>query len=186
MEEKGKPIEIGSAIKTYSFEDCSPEIIKDFIKSNIKVGDLICVHTPTRYKRGVVNSIGEARILIVNGGFCAFYNDIIFIEIYNKKVMKEKECACPIFRVLEKMGIRWNPEKEEIEEAKKQRWRAKRGELYYFVDNALGISSYKEEFDSADNSLWNSGNYFRTEKEAQKYADEFKRMLKGRTLDKEE
>lgn len=100
--------------------------------------------------------------------------------------MKGKECTCPIFRALEKMGLRWNPEKEDIEEAKKQRWRAKRGELYYFVDNALGISSYKEEFDSADNSLWNSGNYFRTEKEAQKYADEFKRMLKGRTLDKEE
>ena len=94
MEEKGKPIEIGSAIKTYSFEDCSPEIIKDFIKSNIKVGDLICVHTTTRYKRGVVNSIGEVRILIGNGDLCAFYEDIMFIEIYNRKVMKEKECVC--------------------------------------------------------------------------------------------
>lgn len=104
MEEKGKPIEIGSAIKTYSFEDCSPEIIKDFIQSNIKAGDLIGIFTQTRYNRGVVDSIGEVRILIGNGSFCAFYNDIIFIEIYNKKVMKDKECACPIFRVLEKMG----------------------------------------------------------------------------------
>ena len=186
MEEKGKPIEIGSAIKTYSFEDCSPEIIKDFIQSNIKAGDLIGIFTQTRYNRGVVDSIGEVRILIGNGSFCAFYNDIIFIEIYNKKVMKDKECACPIFRVLEKMGLRWNPEKEEIEEAKKQRWRAKEGERYYFVGSSLGISIYKEKFDSADNGLWNSGNYFRTEDEAKKYADEFRRMLQERTLDKEE
>lgn len=100
--------------------------------------------------------------------------------------MKDKECACPIFRVLEKMGIRWNPEKEEIEEAKKQRWRAKEGERYYFVGSSLGISIYKEKFDSADNGLWNSGNYFRTEDEAKKYADEFRRMLQERTLDKEE
>lgn len=86
MKDKGKPIEIGSAIRTYSFENCSPDTIKDFIKSNIKVGDLIGIFTPTRYKRGVVNLKGEVRILIGNGGFCAFYKDIIFIEIYNKKL----------------------------------------------------------------------------------------------------
>lgn len=73
-----------------------------------------------------------------------------------------------------------------IEEDKEQRWRAKRGESYYFVGSAFGISSYREKFDSTDNGLWNSGNYFRTADEAQKYADEFRRMLHGRTLDKEE
>lgn len=183
MEEKGKPIEIGSAIKTYSFEDCSPDTIKDFIQSNIKAGDLIGVLTQNRYKRGVFNSIDNNNyIILFSEAFCSYY-DIMFIEIYNKKVMEDKECACPIFRALEKNGLRWNPEKEEIEPI---RWRAKRGERYYFVDNALGISSYKEEFDSADNVFWNSGNYFRTEKEAQKYADEFRRMLQERTLDKEE
>ena len=36
--------------------------------------------------------------------------------------MKEKECTCPIFRALEKQGLRWNPETEEIET---KRWRAK-------------------------------------------------------------
>lgn len=42
--------------------------------------------------------------------------------------MKEKECTCPILRALEKKGLRWNPETEEIEYTK--RWRAKRGENY--------------------------------------------------------
>ena len=36
-----------------------------------------------------------------------------------------------------------------------------------------------------DNELWESGNYFRTTDEAKKYLDEFKRILKGRTLDNE-
>ena len=104
-----------------------------------------------------------------------------------KKAMKEKECACPIFRALEKKGLRWNPEKEEIEEAKKQRWRAKRGETYCYVRIPLDEIFFNEEnFDETDNYLWESGDYFRTIDEAQKYADEFKRMLKERTLDKEE
>lgn len=99
MEEKGKPIEIGSAIRTYSFENCSPDTIKDFIKSNIKVGDFIGVHTPTSHKRGVVNSIDENHIIIYNETFCAYYKNIIFIDIY-KKAMEKKECTCPIFRAL--------------------------------------------------------------------------------------
>lgn len=100
--------------------------------------------------------------------------------------MKDKECTCPIFRALEKKGLRWNPETEEIEEAKEQRWRAKRGESYCYVRIPLDeIFLNEENFDKTDNYLWESGNYFRTIDEAQKYADEFKRILKGRTLDNE-
>ncbi len=99
------------------------------------------------------------------------------------KAMKEKECTYPIFRALEKQGLRWNPETEEIET---KRWRAKEFERYYFVDNVFGIFSHREVFDSTDDGLWNSGNYFRTEDEARKYVNEFKRMLQERTLDKEE
>lgn len=182
MEEKGKPIEIGSAIKTYSFENCSPDTIKYFIKSNIKVGDFIGVHTPTSHKRGVVNSIDEKHIIIYNETLCAYYENIIFIDIY-KKVMEEKKCTCSIFRALEKQGLRWNPETEEIET---KRWRAKEGERYYFVGHVFEISRHRESFDLTDDGLWNSGNYFRTEGEAQKYVNEFKRMLQERTLDKEE
>lgn len=100
--------------------------------------------------------------------------------------MKDKECTCPIFRALEKKGLHWNPETEEIEEAKEQRWRAKRGENYIslIIPNEISYLN-REDFNDKDNELWESGNYFRTIDEAQKYADEFKRILKGRTLDKE-
>lgn len=52
--------------------------------------------------------------------------------------------------------------------------------------HVFGIFSHREVFDSTDDGLWNSGNYFRTEDEARKYVNEFKRMLQERTLDKEE
>lgn len=186
MEEKGKPIEIGSEIKTYSFKNCSPDTIKDFIKSNINVGDLIGVHTQNRYMRGVVKEINYSYVFIINEVFCAPYGEITFIEIYNKKVMKDKECACPIFRVLEKMGLRWNPEKEETEEAKKQRWRAKEGEPYYYIESNFSLVKKTESSSLLDKYMWDVGNYFRYEDEAWKYVKEIRRMLQERTLDKEE
>lgn len=98
--------------------------------------------------------------------------------------MKEKECTCPIFRALKKKGLRWNPETEEIET---KRWRAKEGERYYYIKPSEDDpKSYTECFDKIDTWLWESGNYFRTEDEARKYANEFNRMLQERTLDKEE
>lgn len=183
MEEKGKPIEIGSAIRTYSFENCSPDTIKDFIRSNIKAGDLIGVFTQSRYKRGVFNSIDNNNYIILwNEAFCSFY-DITFIEIY-KKGMKEKECTSPIFRALKKKGLRWNPETGVIEV--NRLWRARLGEIYFFINSNGELYPEKELNNKIDNMRWKIGNYFSTENEAQKYADEFKRILQGRTLDKEE
>ena len=99
--------------------------------------------------------------------------------------MKEKECACPIFRALENKGLRWNPDKEEIEEAKKIRWRARFCEIYFIIDSDGLVCPSKEVYTKFDNMYWESGNYFRTTDEAKKYVDEFKRMLKERTLDKD-
>lgn len=100
--------------------------------------------------------------------------------------MREKECTSPIFRALEKQGLRWNPETEEIELDKEQRWRAEEGEPYYFVEYGSMVVHGIEENSFADFLRWFNGDYFRTAGEAQKYADEFKRMLQERTLDKEE
>lgn len=88
--------------------------------------------------------------------------------------MKEKECSCPVFRALEKMGLRWNPEKE----AKEQQWRAKKGKYYYYINVFMKVSMNKENFHSTDNMLWIHGNYFHTEEEAEKYAKKFRRILR--------
>lgn len=61
---------------------------------------------------------------------------------------------------------------------KPKRWRAKRGELLYFV-NAIGEVSSTHDVDTdADNNLFNIGNYFRTKEEAQAMAKKFKDLFK--------
>ena len=198
MKEKGKPFEIEITKKTYSFEDCSPDTIKDFIQRNVKVGDLVGIYTEHSHETDFVSFMDDSCISIDRGiyfhdgdyicpGECIYYKGIKYIDLYTfPSGMKEKEFESPILRALEKKGLRWNPETEEIEEAKEQRWRAKRGESYCYVRIPLDeIFLNEENFDKTDNYLWESGNYFRTIDEAQKYADEFKRILKGRTLDNE-
>lgn len=98
--------------------------------------------------------------------------------------MEKKECTSPIFRALEKKGLRWNPETGVIEV--NRLWRARLGELYFFINSNGKLYPEKELNNKIDNMRWKIGNYFSTENEAQKYADEFKRILQGRTLDKEE
>ena len=193
MKEKGKPFEVEIKKKTYSFENCSPDTIKDFIQSNVKVGDWVGIHTDCSHETDFVSFMDDSCISVDNGisvglgGISYKYKGIKYIDLYTfPSGIKEKECACPILRALEKKELRWNPETEEIEEAKEQRWRAKRGESYCYVRIPLDeIFLNEENFDKTDNYLWESGNYFRTIDEAQKYADEFKRILKGRTLDNE-
>lgn len=192
MKEKGKPFEVEIKKKTYSFENCSPDTIKDFIQRNVEVGDWVGIHTDHSHETDFVSFMDDSIISIDHGfsvglGTGVYYKGIKYIDLYTfPSGMKDKECTCPIFRALEKKGLRWNPETEEIEEAKEQRWRAKRGESYCYVRIPLDeIFLNEENFDKTDNYLWESGNYFRTIDEAQKYADEFKRMLQGRTLDNE-
>ena len=60
------------------------------------------------------------------------------------------------------------------------------GEIYFFINSNGELYPEKELNNKIDNMRWKIGNYFSTENEAQKYADEFKRILQGRTLDKEE
>lgn len=198
MKKKGKPFEVELTKKTYSFENCSPETIKDFIQRNVKVGDWVGIHTERSHKTDFVTFMDDSCISIDHGiyvydgeyvgsGECIDYKGIKYIDLYTfQSCMKEEEYASPILRALERKGLRWNHEKEEIEEAKEQRWRAKRGESYCYVRIPLDeIFLNEENFDETDNYLWESGNYFRTIDEAKKYADKFRRMLKERTLDKE-
>ena len=55
---------------------------------------------------------------------------------------------------------------EEIESVKPKRWRAEKGEYYYFIDTHGGIERYKESNWLRDDSLHRIGNYFKTEEEA--------------------
>ena len=82
-----------------------------------------------------------------------------------------------LFDALEKEGLRWNAEERKMEQI---RWRAKHGCTYYYVDFKSEAQRTADQRESADDTLYNIGNYFKTEEETQKYADKIKELLKNR------
>ena len=53
----------------------------------------------------------------------------------------------------------WNAERCEIVD---YRWRAKEGELYYYVFSDGTIDEYRDEYCVVDDTIYNLGNYFKT------------------------
>lgn len=58
---------------------------------------------------------------------------------------------------------------KEIEKPKYKRWRAEKGEEYYFLSDLGEILSAIDCRDKSDNFLYDIGNYFKTEEEAEEY-----------------
>ena len=85
---------------------------------------------------------------------------------------KEKQF---LFDKMKEQGLKWNAEEKRVE---KIRWRAKKGEGYYFIDNSVHIPSHQEDYDGVDNQLWNAYNYFRTREQAKKAAEVVKEVLR--------
>ena len=75
-------------------------------------------------------------------------------------------------------------EKEEKEEKESKstnkRWRAKKEDMYWFVDSDGKPTWWHEQSRNIDDFYYDTNNYFRTEQEAQRYADvlEIERQLK--------
>ena len=100
--------------KTYSFENCSPDTIKDFIQRNVKIGDRVGIHTDCIHVTDFVTFMDDSCISVDNGisvgsgGIAYKYKGIKYIDLYTfPSGIKEKECACPILRALEKKELRW-------------------------------------------------------------------------------
>lgn len=63
---------------------------------------------------------------------------------------------------------------------KPKRWRAEYNERYYYFNSQLKIDSMMNENDTIDNQLYELGNYFKTEEEAQEYENKLKKILSER------
>ena len=57
----------------------------------------------------------------------------------------------------------------------KKRWRAKHGGYYYYTDFQFKTDWMVEAFSEEDDVNYNLGNYFKTEQEAQEYAEYMKK-----------
>lgn len=67
--------------------------------------------------------------------------------------------------------------KATAKELKPLKWRAKRTEDYYTLDSVLDIIKSTEYGDRYDNGRYDSGNYYRTRKEAEIAAEKIKKVL---------
>ena len=82
---------------------------------------------------------------------------------------------------------------EEKQEHRNKRWRGEKNEDYYYILGNGGINTNNEDLSLYDNMLYDMGNYFKTEKEAQIVAEKIKiytklkdlalRLNKGKEID---
>lgn len=75
-----------------------------------------------------------------------------------------------LFDKMKEQGLCWNAEKKEVE---KVRWRAKKGDRFYYFDTDFSVLDGLEEGSKLDDSSWRSYNYFRT---AEQVKEAIKRM----------
>lgn len=87
----------------------------------------------------------------------------IYYTLYRRATPEEKR----IFKdIMSENGWEYN---EESGTLTKKRWRANRGFRYYWITSRFGIASNIEANRESDNEMYNTGNYFNTQEEAEKY-----------------
>lgn len=77
---------------------------------------------------------------------------------------------------LAKVNKKWNEETRTIEDA---RWRAKEGELYFWLTHDVGMLNSCECFDEDDDVRYEIGNYFKTREAAEKVAEQIREIFKN-------
>lgn len=77
---------------------------------------------------------------------------------------------------LAKVNKKWNEETRTIEDA---RWRAKEGELYFWLTHDVGMLNSCEFFDEDDDVRYEIGNYFKTREAAEKAAEQIREVFKN-------
>ena len=77
---------------------------------------------------------------------------------------------------LTEVGKRWNPNTKQIEDV---RWRAKEGGEYYYVITTSLVEQTFDRYSSIDDTLYKSGNYFKTREAAEKVAEQIREIFKN-------
>ena len=98
--------------------------------------------------------------------FCGHKDDVRLATNEEKQLLFDK---------MEEQGLKWNAEEKRVE---KIRWRAKKGENYYFFDAKLLVRSIDEAYSAFDNEVWDAFNYFRTKEQAEEVAKRVKETLR--------
>ena len=116
----------------------------------------------------------DYKINVFSGGRIGYYDNFFYIRGSKKDsdseafvVSKEqfKEIENKVKLINEKYGI-------------EKRWRAEKGEMYFYVNYELEVNIIVDDYYNGDNILYKAGNYFKTEEEAELVAIKFREVLK--------
>ena len=93
--------------------------------------------------------------------------------LYNIRFATESEEKL-LIDALHNVGKDWDYVNKQIVD---YRWRAGKGELYYWLDSQFEIEGYHESFDGDDYIFFDNGNYFKTPELAEAAAEKVKELL---------
>jgi len=81
-----------------------------------------------------------------------------------------------LFDAMAKEGLKWNAKQKKIE---KIRWRACVIGDYFYIDSDMEIMTDVDQRYPLDDNRFKNWNYFKTEEEAERKAEQIKKVLKG-------
>lgn len=164
-------------------------------KAVIKDGSVVFEKEEQEFKDG------DVLVLVVNGKRCnafiykstdkrGFHYYYVGLDVYNQISISEspsnrwsnndlsystEEEKQLLFDKMEEQGLKWNAKEKKVE---KIRWRAKKGENYYFFDAKLVVRSINDAYSAFDNEVWDAFNHFRKEEQAKEAAKRVKETLR--------
>ena len=93
-------------------------------------------------------------------------------QILSHATEEEKQL---LFDKMKEQGLRWNAEGKRVE---KIRWRAEKGDRFYYFDTDFSVLDGLEEGSKLDDSSWRSYNYFRIVEQVEEAAKRVKETLR--------
>ena len=152
-----------------------------------KDGDFVYVKAGYEHIAIFKEKIGEDMYVYANWNMSFSVSKIIIDDsrrlccIHNLREIRpatEKEKKLLIDK-LAKVNKRWNPETKTIEDA---RWRAKDGEPYSYLlfgDTDILVTTTTDMRMYKDDERFNSGNYFKTDSDAEKVVEQIRDIFKN-------
>lgn len=139
--------------------------VGDFVKITYNTGNVYFFEVALVRFNGKYHIIHSGEVIIGENGEI-FKSQIVYTFKSIEKLTPEEFQA-----EFEKLGYVYD---FETHTAKKKRKRVAVGGMYYYADSALKACKLPEQGDDFDDEYFESGNYFATESECQKYCDYMK------------
>lgn len=171
--------EIPEGCNRVTIEHQGRQIITTF-EPEFKEGDVLFVEENMPYlstvfvfKKNIDNNRNESYVAIVDGDYGCTSGSVNGFPRHATEEEKQK-----LFDAMAKDGKRWNAEEKRVEDIKLKRWRAKRNEQYYTLDDYFEVFESEENNDHIDEKRYEYGSYFQTEQQAESAAEKIKELLK--------